>query len=859
MYVFIAALQVIAIYMSGSRGPALGWMAGTYLLFLLLSLNWRKRWLTFAILITSILGGVFLAVFNIPNSPLEALRQLPGVGRFGLLLDAESNSALVRKYIWEGAYDLVSPHTPLLFPDGETDTLNALRPLIGYGPESMYVAYNPFYPPLLGHVERRNASPDRSHNETWDLIVITGALGLVAYLAVFVSIFYYGIKWIGLVHSVRQRNLFLASMLGGALIGAVGLAIWRGIEYFGVGLPFGIAAGLILYLAIYALFGKHEAPKSANEFMRSLTLIFLVSAVLAHFIEINFGIAIAATRTYFWIYAALILLVGYILPKHGEYELRLASASVDEPASAKRESKSSSGSRRRRTERAPRSTVNGMAAWTRTAIAGGLVIGLLLVTLGYDYISNSKRVTSASQILSSSLSRLPNKNDALSYGILALVLTSWAAAAIVQTAEIEVAEGNFPWLKAFGVTMGVSLLTGIIYWIWHSGSLAALASFSPSNANEVVQQVDQIGGLLTRFYVFAGLLLFVMAAFLPLEWPVKSVGTNKFGIAVAPVLGLAAFALIFSTNLRVVHADIAFKMADPFASGTQWPVATLLYKHALELAPNEDHYYLFLGRSYLEQAKTEINADNQQALVQQAEKDLKVAQRINPLNTDHTANLARLYGWWASQAPDDQTRLERGGIASDYYNKALQLSPHNSTLWGEWAILSMDVLRQSDQAYQHLMQALALDDEYNWTQGLLGDYFNKLAHSQSDAAAKKENLLKAGEYYAKAFNVSKSADRTQKIGYLINLGNISYEVASLDPQNLDKQMISNAIDAYLEALTLKPKNDDLYRIEEQIARLYSQMGDKQSALEHANAALTAAPDGQQERLQALIEQIQALP
>ena len=68
--------------------------------------------------------------------------------------------------------------------------------------------------------------------------------------------------------------------------------------------------------------------------------------------------------------------------------------------------------------------------------------------------------------------------------------------------------------------------------------------------------MDQIGGLLTRFYVFAGLLLFVMAAFLPLEWPVNQWVTNKFGIAVAPVLGLAAFALIFSTNLRVVHADI---------------------------------------------------------------------------------------------------------------------------------------------------------------------------------------------------------------------------------------------------------------------------------------------------------------
>ena len=43
IYVFIAALQLIAIYMSGSRGPALGWMAGTYFLALLLSLYWRKR------------------------------------------------------------------------------------------------------------------------------------------------------------------------------------------------------------------------------------------------------------------------------------------------------------------------------------------------------------------------------------------------------------------------------------------------------------------------------------------------------------------------------------------------------------------------------------------------------------------------------------------------------------------------------------------------------------------------------------------------------------------------------------------------------------------------------------------------
>ena len=56
--------------------------------------------------------------------------------------------------------------------------INLLRPLVGYGPEAMWVAFNRFYPPDLAHIEARNASPDRSHNETWDSLVVTGILGL---------------------------------------------------------------------------------------------------------------------------------------------------------------------------------------------------------------------------------------------------------------------------------------------------------------------------------------------------------------------------------------------------------------------------------------------------------------------------------------------------------------------------------------------------------------------------------------------------------------------------------------------------------------------------------------------------------
>ena len=89
------------------------------------------------------------------------------------------------------------------FPDGSQDNLNALRPLIGYGPESMYVAYNRFYPPDLAHYEARNASPDRSHNETWDSFVNTGAIGFVLEQFLFLSAFFFALKFIGWIPNRR--------------------------------------------------------------------------------------------------------------------------------------------------------------------------------------------------------------------------------------------------------------------------------------------------------------------------------------------------------------------------------------------------------------------------------------------------------------------------------------------------------------------------------------------------------------------------------------------------------------------------------------------------------------------------------
>lgn len=120
------------------------------------------------------------------------------------MFEVQGGTGRVRVLIWEGAAEMVAA--------------DPLRTLVGYGPESMWVAYNRYYPPDLAHHESRNASPDRSHNETFDAVVITGLLGFGVYAALWVSILYHGLRWLGLVRTRGQRRLFAALGGGGACL-----------------------------------------------------------------------------------------------------------------------------------------------------------------------------------------------------------------------------------------------------------------------------------------------------------------------------------------------------------------------------------------------------------------------------------------------------------------------------------------------------------------------------------------------------------------------------------------------------------------------------------------------------------------
>src|SRR4029079_14095068 len=111
----------------------------------------------------------------------DQLRRVPYVSRLGALLETNEGTGLVRRLIWTGD-DKAGGAVALI-------TSNPLRTVIGWGPESMFVAYNKFYPPALAHIEARGASPDRSHEAYLDELVTKGLLGLVTYLFVIISFF----------------------------------------------------------------------------------------------------------------------------------------------------------------------------------------------------------------------------------------------------------------------------------------------------------------------------------------------------------------------------------------------------------------------------------------------------------------------------------------------------------------------------------------------------------------------------------------------------------------------------------------------------------------------------------------------
>lgn len=836
LYLFILAVQLIALVFSQSRGPFLGFLAGGYIFALLAFLALRPRHyraFATALVILAVAFAAFLAVFNLPQTPLEPLREMPYVGRLGKILDIsrQNPTGRVRALIWEGAVDLILPHAPLNFPpDMHPDPANVLRPLVGYGPESMWVAYNRFYRPELAHIEKRNASPDRSHNETFDSLIRTGILGFAAYVWLFLSVFYFVLSWLGLITTRRDKYLFLGLWFGTGLLSVLAARVldgsWR---FFGVSLPFGFIVGLVAYVTLVGL-TRPLPDVRPEERERFVLLLALLATITAHYVEINFGIAIVSTRTYFWILAAVLANLG---ARHLSLAPQLGPVAVSPPPQPDRRRK-----RRRREHRAEARAPQPSLWRDRTFWTYALFLAFIFITLAYEFIINlpagsflSNRV---GEILANSLFtrvvrgvRVPNPHQFYMLLFTWLVLAPLLAGEVARRRRLLAPSA---WLQG----MGLYTFTGwggFLFMALVQANFLARAAQLQVEASRQPERLLAFADHMARFPVayYIILLLTVVVGGLVLMGRAQQGErwTRRPWSGLVGVIGVVIGLYVgFGPSLHPIQADIYFKQGKAFHNAGRYREAEAIYRKTLALAPDEDYYYLFMGKALLEHGQRAQDAAARERLIEEAERILLHARDLNPLNTDHTANLGRFYVARAGLTNDPEQRRAFLEKAETFFSQAVSLSPNNARLRDEYAVALLQ-LGKEKEALEQLQISLGLDETYYLTYLYLADYYRS-----------KEQWDEAERYYRSAL------DRRPNDVQI--LSGLAYVYAR-------KGDMAKAIEYNLRVLNLRPNDLPTLR---NLALLYREVGQIGEALRYARQALQIAPDKEKPALQALIRQLE---
>ncbi len=811
-YAVIIAALFVAIFFTQSRGPWLGFAGGLFTFTFLYALARGARRIALGAVGLAAVVVAFLAIFNLPSSPLDPLKQVPYIGRLGQIFETESGTGKVRELIWQGAIQLVLPHAPLWSPTTGDDALNAIRPLVGYGPEAMYVAYNPFYPPDLAHYEQRNAAPDRSHNETFDALVMTGLFGFAAYILLFISVFYFGLKWLGMISTAGERNAFIAVWLVSGFVSALGFGLWRGWNFIGVALPFGMIIGFFVFLVSNAI-RRQGVSENGVDPSRALWLCAIIAAFIGHFIEIHFGIAIVSTRLYFWFYAALLVIFGMDRIAEPAAVPRVTPPVPHVEANAPRNRK-----RRRVTESARPNSVRANApspfapvlAWT-------MIVTLILITLAFEFISLQPGANSPLEVVRRSLFV---KGNETSPAIFFFITLTWVVAGIIGL------ERAVDPATPSGVARDARWLAIALFAVL---SFTAVTWFVLFQSRALAQPGDPAGtfnGLLALYYVALFLIVGAIAVCLWLGETRSPIEFSRTVVnaAVIPILTVALGVLVYLTNFSNVSADIIYKAGTNFDSAGLWDRSIDTYERALQLQPQQDFYLLFLGRAYLEAARTINDPQPRVRALTTSEQRLLRAQQLNPLNTDHSANLARLHRFWSGMIDDPAQKAVHLQKSSDYYQIATRLSPNTPHLRNEWSQTYIQI-GDLEGARVELERSLKLDQQFPQTYVFLGDYYR----TQRDNANAAENYFKAI-----ALDPNALSD---------NDGNLSPGPLSVLTQ---PDIVPRAIEAYRAA---SEENPNALTAHYALAELYRRSGQLDRARQELEQTLQAAPNDLSAHLQ----------
>ena len=370
-----------------------------------------------------------------------------------------------------------------------------------------------------------------------------------------------------------------------------------------------------------------------------------------------------------------------------------------------------------------------------------------------------------------------------------------------------------------------------------------------------VAEASQFADLLSLFYVYLFFMLLVASVFVSIKHlSGKAQYGSTFSVMAVVILLPISFWLINTTNLNIIRADMVYKRGKPWDQqagqvsrdpenqqlGIQfWENAIAVYEHALALTPREDFYYLWLGRAYLEESAL-LEGDERDAILATARDSLLRAQSINPLNTDHTANLARLHTRWAgleSGARQEELLSE----ADRYYEAASNLSPQNSVIRNEHARMIYSFTQDCQRTFDLYDQSVIFDPTFHVTRFELAEIAGIcMINAPEDERESYYDLI----FEALVTGVDLAGLQDQSLAQRwLRAAQAYQQVGEYD----------YALRAYEEAQNYPNEQSPLWQIQYFTATAYADSGDVAEARMLATESLTSAPPDVAPQIQQFID------
>ena len=796
-----ATMQVLAIWFTGSRGPLLGIAAGC--LFMAIcqaaALNNRKALLA----LFGVAGAVllFLYALNIPNGPLEALRDRPYLGRLAHVWDTTNrteSSTQVRIETWRHAKDALLTTPALIYADGTVDTWSRLRLLIGYGPETAGFVLPPSY-----RTEFHNALfSDRAHNMLWDTLLTTGIIGAVAAYWLWATLANKLLLQLGFLTGSKNRYGLWALQFAGATAGLLITMQLRSPELAAVALALGLAAGTLMFPVLSTI----VEPRTTQPV--NFILLGLAGAAFAHFIEAQFGIATITTDLHFVIVIALIW--------NWDQLQQPTQLTQPTPQAMTKQRQPSSFT-------APaQPALQALAIGTELAVPAVLAGILVLFSLW-----------------------VPNLGLSSSAPAIALLLLACATVAAVF------AYAHAPAAAATWALAGLGLGLPVTYLAWTQFDGRALAG---SNANNILQTAAARSASVTAFAIWIVLLTLGLGwALAQRESAPQHPVSNKFifaPLAAFLIIGIGATYLNVNASQADTHRNLV-QAANPADALT-------LLDRAVQLAPQQDELWYLYGRTALIAARAQTTQAARAVLRSAARSHLERALLISPFNPNYLISLARLNFDIAQDTQNLDDRTATANRADNYYAAALRLNPHDARWWQNWAVLDYEVFLDYAAAETKLQRAQTEDPTNARSLVLLG---NVATARMVSPQANDTDFSAALDYYSQALN---SPVGTSPIEIKLLLGNLWLQrgtaskdaVAQNSSYRMSADLFEQVISATDSTATFGEPDEqpgsaakfEPWALQRTLSQLYMSLQQYEQAGQYAALALASAPQSQHELL-----------